>query len=202
MELDSVTAKRLRRAFPSSAAAAVDAVLRFVELGKHEPLGHEIVPVLVNGETLHIPHRIYSAEPNAETLVGLAEPARTVMECLYSRHHDGYVREKYLRDLISSPLAWVPPFVIQLLGEYVIEIHRVIWQNVGRLSGEPYRRFVVDNPAFIELTKQRVASYWNCYFRGRGQLRDHAAYQALQVLVAPRVAAQPAGAADGASPRR
>lgn len=55
---------------------------------------------------------------------GLAPSARTVLDCLFTKHHDGYVREKYLRAVINAQFAWVPPFVIQLLGEYVVQIHR------------------------------------------------------------------------------
>jgi hypothetical protein len=199
MDLDSAIASRVRGAFPASIAPNVDAVLRLVDLADHEPTGSDIGPVLLDGEALHIPSRVYFAEPRAEGIEGLSGPARTVMECLYTRHHDGHVREKYLRAVISSSLPWVPPFVIQFLGEYVIEILWVIRRNLEYLSAEPYRRFVEENPAFIELTKQRVASYWGFYFR-RCQPREHVAYQILEVLDAPRGAAQPV-AADGASPR-
>ena len=203
MDLDSVTARRLRTAFPSTLATDVDAVLRLVEIGEHEPSADDIGPVVVSGEVLHIPARIYSPEVGADAFVGLTTLARTALECLFTRHHDGHVREKYLRAVISSQLSWVPPFVIQLLGEYVAEIHLAIRQHIDGLGGETYRRFVAENPAFIELTRQRVVSYWNCYYRTScSQLRDHVAHQVIEVLDPPSVAAQPAVAADGASPRR
>jgi hypothetical protein len=203
MDLDSVTATRVRSAFPSSARADVEAVLSLVDLGQHEPTDHDIGPVLVRGEVLHIPMRIYFPEPRAEANVDLTSRARTILECLYTRHHDGHVREKYLRAVISSPLEWVPPFVVQLLGEYVMAIHLLIRQNIGCLSQESYSRFVAENAAFIELTKQRVVSYWDCYFRKSGsQLGEHAAYQVMKVLCGPRLAGQSRVAADGAAPRR
>jgi len=178
-------------------------MLRLVAIGEHEPSAHDIGPVVIDGEVLHIPARIYSPEVGAEGLVGLTAPARTALECLFTRHHDGHVREKYLRAVISSRLSWVPPFVIQLLGEYVAEIHLTIREHVDELDGEAYRQFVAENPAFIELTRQRVASYWNCYYRTSGsRLRDYAAHQVIEGLDASSVAAQHAVAADAASPRR
>ena len=183
MDLDSVTARRVRTAFPSALATDVDAVLRLVEIGQHEPSDHDIGPVVVSGEVLHIPARIYYPEVGAEALLGLTTLARTALECLFTRHHDGHVREKYLRAVISSQLSWVPPFVIQLLGEYVAEIHLVIRHHIDSLGGETYRRFIAENPAFIELTRQRVTSYWNCYYRrAHRQLRDYVAHQVIEVL--------------------
>jgi hypothetical protein len=203
MDLGSVTARCLRRAFPSSLGTDVDAVLRLVEIGQYEPSKHDIGFVVVGGEVLHIPARIYSPEVGANTLIDLTTSARIVLDCLFTRHHDGHVREKYLRAVISSQASWVPPFVIQLLGEYVAEIHLVIRRHLDGLVSDTYHRFVADNPAFIELTRQRIASYWNCYYRAsRSQLRDYAAHQVIEVLDAPRSAAQPGVAPDGASPRR
>jgi hypothetical protein len=203
IDLDSVTARRLRRAFPSSLVTDADAVLTLVEIGQHEPSEHDIGFVVVGGEVLHIPPRIYSPEVGAEALIGLTTSARTVWDCLFTRHHDGHVREKYLRAVISSQALWVPPFVIQLLGEYVAEIHLVIRRHIDGVDSDAYHRFVAENPAFIELTRQRIASYWNCYYRSsRSQLRDYAAHQVIEVLDAPTGAAQTAVAVDGASPRR
>jgi hypothetical protein len=57
----------------------------------------------------------------------------------------------------------------RLVADDVSWADTIIRQNADRFGQGPYPRFVTDNPAFIELTKQRVASYWNCYFKGRGQ---------------------------------
>ena len=71
MDLDSGIARRLRKAFPSALVTEVDAMLKLVDIGEHEPSDQDIGPVLVNGEVLHIPARIYSAEVGADALVGL-----------------------------------------------------------------------------------------------------------------------------------
>ena len=68
--------------------------------------------------------------------------------------------ETNLREVISSPLGWGPPYVVQLLGEYVIEIHHFVQESIGYLKHETYSRFMEENPAFIGLTRQRAISYW------------------------------------------
>lgn len=41
---------------------------------------------------------------------------------LYTRHHDGFVRQRHVQQAIGSPHAWLVPIVVKLVGEYVIEI--------------------------------------------------------------------------------
>lgn len=176
-------AERLRAAFPSSIATDVNAVLSVIPPSEHAPTEHDIGPVRVAGEVLHIPFRIYSPEPPAEARSSLAVEARAVLDCLYTRHHDGHVREKYLRAVISSPLEWVPPFVLQLLGEYVIEIQRLIASNIACLRQPSYARFIGENPAFVALTRRRVISYWSCYFRtANAGIEDHVGYRVMADL--------------------
>ena len=57
------------------------------------------------------------------------------------------------------------PFVLQLLGEYVVEILRLLHTNVAVLRGEDYARFAAQNPRFVERTKSRIVRYWDCYNR-------------------------------------
>ena len=183
MELSSSVANRLRAAFPSAVAADVDLALGIIEEDRRGPTDHDVGRLVVNGEPLHIPVRIYSPDPEPRSIAGLTAPAQTILHCLFSRHHDGRVREAHLREVISSPCAWVPPYVIQLVGEYVIEIVNVVLENRGYLRQKTYARFVSENPAFMTLTRQRAISYWNCYFKTPGlALHDYAAHSILEVL--------------------
>jgi hypothetical protein len=74
------------------------------------------------------------------------------------------------------------PYVVQLLGEYVVEIASLI---LGRLTaqssfGRPeYRDFVAANEAFMQLTEQRAISYWSAYYR---QDFSRTSYPALVAL--------------------
>ena len=72
---------------------------------------------------------------------------------------------RHLRRLFPSADAWVAPFVVQLLGEYVLEIVQLLAAHLDDLKAEPYKQFIVENPGFLSLTKQRMISYWDCYYR-------------------------------------
>ncbi len=121
---------------------------------------------MLNGETLRIPYRIYATEPPAHLVNEFSEQQRIALCCLFTRHHSGFVRERTLREVLrGDPAPWIYPFAIQLLGEYVIEILEVLWTRRDLLRSEQCVTFLNDNPKFVALTKKRIVSYWNCYFR-------------------------------------
>jgi hypothetical protein len=111
-----------------------------------------------------MPGRIHN-DPELIHVAQLTELQREIIDCILTRHSDGFVREQNLARIIRSKNAWVPPFVIQLVGEYVIEILRVVHANLQNLDGAAYRTFLRANPAFFATTQRRVISYWNCYYR-------------------------------------
>jgi hypothetical protein len=84
---------------------------------------------------------------------------------------DGFVHQRWLGMLLEADEPWVVPFIIQLLGEYVIEICRDIERFArSELPAHSALRqhlsaFLNDNPCFAELTRQRAISYWGCYYR-------------------------------------
>ena len=120
--------------------------------------------VCVGDEVVSIPYRIYYDPPVLQTikLTGLESE---LLDCLFTRHHDGFVRQKHLAQIIRSRDIWIPCFVVQLVGEYVIEILRVIQENLPYLETSIYAGFVRANPEFLALTaEQRVISYRHCYY--------------------------------------
>ncbi len=127
--------------------------------------------VSVGGEALSIPYRIYNLDTPDDTSPGDATLAEVIRWCYYSRHQSGYVRQRCMRHLLARSEPWVVPFVVQLIGEYVIEIIEEIRKGLdlqpGSETSARYGRFIADNPAFFDLTSQRVTSYWSCYHRLR-----------------------------------
>ncbi|WP_166352519.1 hypothetical protein [Phytoactinopolyspora limicola] len=187
----------LVRAFPKHLASVAARVAAGLPPARLEPVGSVATsqagqwPQLrVMGEPVVIPIRIYHPEPPEEFLAGLNDAERTVLACLYTRQHNGFVRQRWLAHVFSSDEAWVVPFVVQLLGEYVIEICRDVETFVlDVLPGRPVLRrniatFLADNPSFLELTECRAVSYWACYYRYRLPLRG--TYPALTALDALR----------------
>ena len=82
---------------------------------------------------------------------------------------------------------------MQPAGEYVVEIVADIVQGLPELavpgtgSAARYGRFLVENEEFLDLTRQRVASYWNCYYRSHYFIR--ADYPGFRLLSSLRAAA-------------
>ncbi len=127
----------------------------------------------MEGEKLLIPYRIYNPEPSEAFLAELDALERLLLACLYTRNHDGFVRQRNLAPLLSSDEPWVIPFIVQLLGEYVIDICEDIaeFTNTTLRTRKTMRRnfvsFFEHNPEFIALTESRATSYWDCYHRTR-----------------------------------
>jgi hypothetical protein len=111
------------------------------------------------------------AEPQPAVLASLTPRQVLMLHCLFTRHHDGYVRQRHLAPLLVARHHWVIPYVVQLLGEYVVEIIEEIRDGTadvhvpGSWQHDRFRSFAVSNGSFVALTRQRAASYWTCYYR-------------------------------------
>ena len=159
------TNRDLQHAFP---AGLRNDVLGALSTLPYDPRGASRFAVTVNGEAVSIPTRIY----HDTTLIHvdkLNSLQRHLLDGLLTRHHDGFTRQKHLARVAGLPYPWGPPFVVQLLGEYVIDIIRVIEDNLGNLDAPLYASFLRANPLFLALTEQRVSSYWDCYFRSHSR---------------------------------
>jgi hypothetical protein len=118
----------------------------------------------LGAKLLSIPYRIYVDPPFLQR-VRLTGTQSRLLDCLFTRHRDGFVRQRHLVRIIRSQDMWVPCFVVPLVGEYVVEILQLIQENLPYLDTPLYADFVRANPRFLELTEKRVISYWGCYYR-------------------------------------
>lgn len=123
--------------------------------------------VMYNGEMLQIPERIYNEELAEIVFEALDFEKRLIVSCLYTRHHNGFVRQKYTEFLLAHVFdeAWMLPYIVKLAGEYVIEIVLLIDSHKLRIPTLALRKFYIENEAFMELTRQRMISYWDVYYR-------------------------------------
>lgn len=101
------------------------------------------------------------------------------MDCLLTRHHDGYERMAALRDVLGVNQPWTMPYVVQLLGEYVVEIIKLIETSFSRIDARLLRDYLLENPEHLRLTRARVASYWDCYYRQGIKRDDYAGFKVL-----------------------
>src|SRR3990167_2183438 len=85
--------------------------------------------VVVNNEILKIPERHNIQELQQQNIfdrilkkeIVLNDTQKTIIDCFYTRHCDGFIREKYCKNIIQLNHEWVVPYVFRLVGEYVIE---------------------------------------------------------------------------------
>lgn len=180
MQLDRNVASRIHLAFPAALANDVDVVLETIVPATHPPMEHDIGEVKVDGEPIRIPWRVYFPQRRADPCPVLTPQQEHLRACIFTRHDNGHVRESAVKQVIMSVHPWASPFVIQLLGEYVVEIVEVIQEHVEDLKQPRYERFIAENPRFMALTRRRAISYWNCYYRDRWIRKDN--YPALDVL--------------------
>lgn len=165
----SSVAHALAAAFPTRLADDVQSVLAVMPEASSAP--KMPFEVEVQDEVVAIPYRLYNEEPYANLERPLSGTQQMILHCLYSRHHDGRVRQRHLEQITASGEPWVVPFVVQLAGEYVLEILESIGRGLPGLAvpGSTQRRlygeFIARNPAFFTCTERRVVSYWSCYFR-------------------------------------
>jgi hypothetical protein len=124
--------------------------------------------VRVNNELVTIPYRLH-LDPTLIHVESLNPLQRELVDCLLTRHTNGYLRQRHLACIIGLSRSWIPPYVVQLAGEYVVEILNVICQSFPRMDRSLYRDFLISNPALLDLTGQRIASYWDCYYRNERQ---------------------------------
>lgn len=120
---------------------------------------------MVDGDQLYIPCRIYYSEKNLARKPDFSQLQKLILGCLFSRHHNGFIREECIKGVVVSDYIWVTPYVLGLLGEYVIEILHVIHSKLDAFNFENYIEFIKNNLEFYELTRQCMISYWNCYYR-------------------------------------
>jgi hypothetical protein len=108
----------LAYAFPSSLRS--EALVALAAL-PNNPHGVGSFTAQVNGEPVSIPYRVYH-DTSLIHVDKLSSLQIHLVDCILKRHNDGIVRQKHLVRMVTSDNAWVPPFVVQLSGEYVVEI--------------------------------------------------------------------------------
>jgi hypothetical protein len=159
---------KIIKAFPKFLTVEVSSLLNKVSL-KSEYQISDTFEVVINSEKLEIPCRIYFEEPNEKQLT---ETELLILNCLFTRHHDGFVRQQRLEKVLLSNEYWITPFIMRLLGEYLIEILDVIEKNLSDEWVDNLTCFIEENNSFFETTKRRINSYWNCYYRNKFYIKE------------------------------
>ena len=119
--------------------------------------------VRVGDEPVWIPARLHfsSEVPPLDRTEG----AWGFVRALQTRSNDGYQRQRAARDILENLQPWGAPFIIALLGEYVVQILDDIAEELTAENAQMLGGFIVQNEAYWQTTKRRVMSYWNVYYR-------------------------------------
>jgi len=120
--------------------------------------------VRLGAETVRIPYRIYSDEPDSKRIEGLTDTQKAILTTLYTRHANGFIREKWLAE-IPADAAWQAPFVALLIGEYVAEIAERIY-TTPRFDKDFFNSFVLENKALCSRITAQVITYWDLFYSG------------------------------------
>ena len=96
---------------------------------------------------------------------------------LQTRSNDGFERQRAARDIIADLQPWAAPFVVALIGEYIVEILDDIYAALTPGNAQTLAAFIVQNEAYWSTTKRRVMSYWDVYYRSRGSSETRHSYR-------------------------
>ncbi len=194
--------EKILHAFPVSLTKDVEKVIEILPLNDHnillgdgqmhnvDNLIHPIeLAINVDNEVLNIPTRIYFNEPSYEQEKLLPDLQKTILNCIYLRHHNGFIRQRRLEQLIDKTDYFVVPFVFQLLGEYVLEILVVLERHINKQTIDAYIKFIVENKKYFQQTESRMISYWNQYYRRPKfkKLNDYIGKQVIDRLKNERI---------------
>ena len=186
--------EKLKKAFPEKLAKEVENVIKVLPIENHEiklvdgqihqmnDLIHSSkYAVKLNSEQLIIPYRLYFDEPAKEDEKKLNQIEKEILNCIYLRHHNGYLREKRLKNLLKSENKFVIPYSIQLLGEYVLEILKILDKHITDSNLSLYQEFAEENPKYWQKTESRMVSYWDAYYRYKSpNLKEYIGYELVK----------------------
>ena len=118
----------------------------------------------VDKEKIQIPYRVYLNKPQHEKIKQLNQTQKDIFNCIYSRHHNGRIRQESLENLNNRYSYWITPYRIQLLGEYVYEIIETLSIQLDNTVIDNCKRFLAENPTIAKRTKDRIVSYYGIYY--------------------------------------
>jgi len=163
--------ERLKSSFPKTLEFEVESLFSVITV-HYKCSAYWGYEIILKENNLEIPSRIYWEEHRLREPRDLSPISRTILACILTRHHNGYIREKYLLYIISSNEYWITPYLIQILGEYVIELLHFVWNNFDLINQNNLVEFVKTNDQFWYKTKQRIESYWDCYHSYKTQEKE------------------------------
>jgi hypothetical protein len=172
----------LVKSFPIELKEDVEIVVNFLNTKKLTVHPYFEKEIFINNESIYIPGRIYTDENLKIDEITLSEKQKTILNCLYLTHNDGYLRQQKLELLKDNFEDFVIPYKMKILGEYVIEIIADLEKNITEKSIGNYLKFIRGNPKYWNLTKSRIISYWGEYYKREYKLKNYIGYKLIKKI--------------------
>lgn len=120
---------------------------------------------LSDGSKIKFPYRI-NLEDNETTYCTLSANEKLIYDCIFTRHCNGYIREKHLKRILKEIIPeWCIPYIISLSSEYIIEIIDIIFKYFNNKDDFLINEFCIRNKCNFKRLYQRMVSYWNEFYR-------------------------------------
>jgi hypothetical protein len=133
---------------------------------------HSVIPPLIHNfnvfrvklikEFIYIPNRIYINEVEDNIIEKLGEIQKIIIYCLYTRHYNGYVRQKYIEKLLDKYEYFIIPYIVKMIGENVSEIMEIIEEYIDA-NNDNIVHFIANNLYYWYGIRGKISSNWNIY---------------------------------------
>jgi hypothetical protein len=161
--LTEIDGRMLAEGFPDTVAATAAIAGMAVARLLSDRQWTERFCVTVEDQAILIPSRLHFASDRLT--LPPTDPAWLIARALQTRSNNGFERQRAARDLMADVRPWGAPYIVTLVGEYVVEILDDIDAALQSDAEQIIVTFLIANPAFWETIKSRVVSYWNVYYR-------------------------------------
>ena len=157
-------------AFPKELNSDLNEVLKVIpkETYNNVSIGcsENLIEYYLNQFIVKFPYRMYFVDVEFSKTDNLTDTQKVILYCIYTRSCNGYVREKYLRELLNLDFDyWAIPFIVKLSDEYVVEILGVLYNKLKNRNNDDIKQFCIDNKSIINKSYLRMIGYWNEFYR-------------------------------------
>ena len=122
---------------------------------------------LSDGCQIKFPYRVFFIDDN-ELYEELDEEEKIIYDCIFTRHCDGYIREKHIRNILSKDFDDnCMPYILRVASEHVIEIVDLVYKKLANRNNELFHKFCINNIQLVKKNYQRMVSYWNYFYRDK-----------------------------------
>ena len=132
------------------------------------------VEYLLGNSIIQIPYRIYYNDHSDSFINELNAREKMILHCIFSRSHDGFIRQKHVKSLLSMEYEdWAIPYIVKICDEYIVEILEMTYLILQEQDTERIKEFCYQNSVSFCKSYGRMISYWNEYYRNEHKNFKH-----------------------------